>query len=274
MELTLRYATVRSRLRKYVSGHVRMLDFLRIVRCALLQGPWQALLVRHYRTHPAHPPIRVNAETLFPDVDPVAAAEVLRRDACAPGLKVPHTLVDEIVAFARARGGTTVYDPDLECEAVRTLSRDPLIVDVVRRFLGAEPVLLKSQIYWTVPDGTKIGNALAAAEGGRFHYDLADIRAVTVFIYLTDVDEGCGPHIVIRGTQRRRTPGQILRRCISDEHAERAYGDRIQVITGPAGTGWFEDITCYHKQAPAERIRGMIYLIYSLHRKQEAPPAR
>lgn len=269
MELTLRYATVRTRLRRYVSGHPRLLDGFRVLRCALLQGPWQAMLVRHYRAHPQAPPIEVNPATVFAGVDPVATADALQRDAFASGLRVPGETIDEIVAFARARGGKTVYDPDLECEAVRRLARDPLIVDVARRFLRAEPVFLKSQIYWTVPDGTAIGNALAAAEGGRFHYDLADIRAVTVFVYLTDVDAQCGPHIVIRGTQRRRTPGQILRRFISDAYAERTYGDRIETITGPRGTAWFEDITCYHKQAPAERVRGMMYLIYSLHRRPE-----
>jgi hypothetical protein len=270
MELSLRYAAVRSRLRNYLSGHERMLDAFRVMRCALVQGPWQSWLIRRYRLRTQNPPLPVNDRTLFPGVDSAESGRELTRDACATGFQVPASLVEEIVDYARAVGGKRIDHPDQGCEAIRTLIHDPVIVDVARRYLQAEPVFLKSQIYWTVPDGTAIGNAMAAAEGGRFHYDLADIQAVTVFIYLTDVDAHCGPHVVIRGTQRRRTPAQIFRRFLTDEYAERVYGDRIEMITGPRGTAWFEDITCYHKQAPAEQVRGMLYLIYSLHRKPEA----
>lgn len=269
MELSLRYATVRTRLRHWLSGHTRLLDAFRVMRCVLLQGPWQSALIRRYRTRASNPPLDVNARTLFPGLDPAAAVASLQRDAYAPGLQVPAHLVDEIVAFARAVGGKTVHHPEQGCAAVRTLAHDPAIVEVARGYLGAEPVFLKSQVYWTVPDGTAIGNALAAAEGGRFHYDIADIRALTVFVYLTDVDADCGPHLVIPGTQRRRSPREILSRFISDAYAERKWGDRIHTIIGPRGTGWFEDITCYHKQAPAARVRGMIYLIYALHRSAD-----
>jgi hypothetical protein len=60
---------------------------------------------------------------------------------------------------------------------------------------------------------------------------------------------------------------QILRRTITDERAHRDYGKRIEVITGPGGTGWFEDITCYHKQAVGSKVRLMLSIIYSLHRR-------
>jgi hypothetical protein len=97
-----------------------------------------------------------------------------------------------------------------------------------------------------------------------------------VFVYLTDVEPDCGPHIVVRGTQTRRTPSQILRRFVTDDEIQRHHRDRVLTVTGHRGTGWFEDITCYHKQAPAERVRGMMYLTYSLHRKNvgRGRPAR
>jgi hypothetical protein len=72
---------------------------------------------------------------------------------------------------------------------------------------------------------------------------------------------------VIRGTQRRVTPGQILRRTISDEFVSRHYADRVEPITGPSGTAWFEDITCYHKQAVGTKVRLALSIIYSLHRR-------
>lgn len=269
MELSLQYPAVRARLRTWLSDHPHLLDAFRVARCVLLQGPWQPWLIRRYRSRAANPPLKVNEDTLFPGLDVAAAADALRRDAYAPGFVVPSTLVEEIAAYARAVGGKRIDRPEDACAAVRVLAHDPAIVDVARGYLGAEPVFLKSQIYWTVPAGNAVGNAMAAAEGGRFHYDIPDIQALTVFIYLTDVDADCGPHVVIRGTQRRRTPREILTRFITDEYAERRWKDRIHTITGPRGTAWFEDITCYHKQAPAAKVRGMIYLIYSLHRTRD-----
>lgn len=270
MEHSLTYPAVRARLRTWLSDHPHLLDAFRVARCMLLQGPWQPWLIRRYRTQGVNPPLPVNAQTLFPEFASGEAVGALRRDAYAPGFVVPAALVDEIAAYARAVGGKRIDRPEEACEAVRVLAHDPAIVDVARGYLGAEPVFLKSQIYWTIPAGNAIGNAMAAAEGGRFHYDIPDIQALTLFIYLTDVDEDSGPHVVIKGTQRRRTPREILSRFITDEYAARRWPDRIHTITGPRGTAWFEDITCYHKQAPAAKVRGMIYLIYSLHRTREA----
>jgi len=108
---------------------------------------------------------------------------------------------------------------------------------------------------------------MAPAEDGLFHYDLVDIKALTVFVYLTDVDEDSNPHVVIPGTQTRRTPAQILRRSLSDREAERRFAGRMRTITGPRGTGWFEDITTYHKQAGGGKVRLMLTLLYSLHRR-------
>lgn len=270
METSLPYAVWRARLRDYLSGRERLLEWFRMARYALVQGPWQPWLVRWYERHAHNPPLPVAPHSLFPDLDAARAVRDLDADAYARGFTVPGDVVGEIAAWAREVGRKRIDEAHLDCEPVRLLAHDPRLVAVARGYLHAEPVLLTSKLYWTVPPADPHGRQLAAAERGRFHYDLADVRALTVFVYLTDVDAGCGPHVVVRGTQRRRTPMQILRRTLGDDEVRRRYGDRIVTVLGPRGTGWFEDITCYHKQAPGERPRLMLSLIYSLHR----PPLR
>jgi hypothetical protein len=267
VELSLRYSTVRAQLRRAVANRERPLNVLRMLRYALLQGPWRPWLVRHYQTHERRPALPVHAESLIEGLDVDATLRRLDDEAYAMGFVVPPSIVDAITAFGRAAGRKRIDLPHLECEAVRRIAHDPVIVEVARRFLGAEPMLCDSKLQWTMPPADAAGRQRAANEGGLFHYDVADVRALTVFIYLTDVDERCGPHIVIRGTQERRTFSQIFRRFISDEYAQRRYGDRITVITGPRGLGWFEDIACYHKQAPGEQVRLLLTLIYTLHRR-------
>ena len=81
------------------------------------------------------------------------------------------------------------------------------------------------------------------------------------------MDADCGPHVVVRGTQGRKRFAQIFNRFIAEEEIQRRFPGRMHVITGERGTAWFEDISCYHKQAAAERTRLMLSIIYSLHRQ-------
>jgi hypothetical protein len=266
MELALRYTSFRARLRNYLSDKETLLEYFRMMRYALLQGPWQPWVVRYYRGQHANPPLAVYPHTLFPALDVDRAVEQLERDAYAPAFMVPDDLVDGAIAYGKRLGVKRSDDPHLYCEAAHRIARDPQIVEVARRYLGAEPILNSSKLYWTIPPPDAKGQMDAAAERGRFHYDLADVRSLAVFIYLSDVDEECGPHIVIPGTQGRKTLGGTVNRFLSERDALRRFGDRIRVVTGRRGTGWFEDIACYHKQAPARKARLMMSIIYSLHR--------
>jgi hypothetical protein len=270
----LTYSVLRKRLRDYVGGRDRMLHALRLLRCVLVQGPWQPLLIRYHQARDRHDPLAVRDDALLHDLEAGEAVRRLRRDALARGFTVPGALVDEIATYARAVGLKRIDNPHHDCDAVHRIAHNPRIVEVARGYLETEPILLETKLYWTIPRPDERGRVNAPAEGGRFHYDLADLKALTVFVYLTDVFADCGPHVVISGSQARRTPLQILRRNLDDATAYRKYAPRIQVITGPRGTGWFEDITCYHKQAGAERNRLMLSIIYSLHRRPRAEVAR
>lgn len=272
MALSRHYLVLRSRFRNWVGDREALLHVVRLARCLLVQGPWQSWLVRHYRRHHANPPLPVYTETLFSALDAEHAAWALEAVAFAEGFRVPGALVDEIVAYAHADGAKRLDNPHLECVAASRIAHDPRVVEVARRFLGAEPILLESKIFWTIPTPDARGRVMAPAEDGLFHYDLVDVKAMTVFVYLTDVDEDSNPHVVIPGTHARRSPVQILRRSLSDREAERRFAGRIRVITGARGTGWFEDITTYHKQAGGGKVRLMLTLLYSLHRRPA--PAR
>jgi hypothetical protein len=241
-----------------------------LLRYALLQGPWQSWLVRRYQRTSRVTPIPVASETLFPSINVAHALQDLAKSAIAHGFQLPDAMVEETVRFVTAEGARRIDQPHHRCVPVSRIAHDPAIVAVAREFLGAEPILLETKIFWTLPMPDASGRMMGAAEGGLFHYDVVDIRALTVFVYLTDVDLDCGPHVVIPGTHTRRTPDQILRCNLSDGEAWKRYGARFEVITGPRGTGWFEDLTCYHKQAIGSKPRLMLSILYALHR---TPPA-
>lgn len=261
------YTSLRARLRVGLNHRERVLGWFRILRYVLVQGPWRPYLIRYHAEKNENPPLPARALTMFDELEDRATAEALDRDAVTKRFLAPDGTIDSIVEWVRANDAKRIDDPHVDCEGVTAIAHDPRVIAVARRYLGAEPILFTSKIYWTLPRPDARGRVAAAAEGGQFHYDLADVKAVTLFVYLTDVDEASGPHVAVRGTQRRVTLDQILRRTISDELIERRYPGRIETILGPRGTCWFEDITCYHKQAVGTKSRLMLSIIYSLHRR-------
>jgi hypothetical protein len=270
MKPGLVYATLRRHLRDSITHRDAVLEAFRTVRYLTVQGPWQPLVVRWHRAFGHNPPFPATESSMLPPLDVESTVRGLQRDAYASGFRVAGETVDEIVSFVRADGRRRLEDPHHDCPAVNRIVHDPALAAVARGYLGAEPVLTETRINWTLPFPDEQGRVWLTADGGRFHYDLADVKALSVFVYLTDVDPDCGPHVVVRGTQRRRTPAQILRRFLDDETVARRYGDRVHTILGPRGTGWFEDITTYHKQAIGTKVRLILTAIYSLRRGPRA----
>lgn len=269
MELSLHYSALRIRFREWLGHHESLLEFFRLCRYAVIQGPWQDRVIHRLQDGARPRPMVTYSDTLFPFLDIGDAVDRLGRDSYAPGFIVPPGMVDEIVTFARGETAKRIDDSHLRCTAVRRIARDPRIVALARAYLGAEPILFNSRLYWTLPKPDEFGRIAAPAEGGRFHYDVADVKALTLFVYLTDVDEDSGPHVVVRGTHGRRNFFQVFRRFLDDEYAEARFGERIHTITGKRGSAWFEDITCFHKQAGGTKPRLMLTLIYSLQRRAE-----
>jgi hypothetical protein len=90
-----------------------------------------------------------------------------------------------------------------------------------------------------------------------WHKDLADdFFVLKMFIYLEDVDEGGGPFTYLRGSHRRgdlralklpeHDDGQQMRASV-DAPASVGVGDRVEAVTGPAGTVLFADTLGYHR---------------------------
>lgn len=270
MAVSLSYSAARTRLRHYVNDREALLGVLRGIRYGLIQGPWHPWLVRFRQFTSSAQPLPAGAATGFSTIDVEEAVDQLNRDAYTDPALLDGPRVDELVALADGIGDRRLDNPHLDGGPVLRLALDPQIVAVARRYLGAEPILFRTQLYWTLPRPDAAACLDAAAEHGRFHYDISDSRSVTVFVYLSDVDEECGPHVVLRGTHGRRGLLRGLSRFITEEEIARRYPGRLHMITGRRGTAWFEDITCYHRQAPALRPRLMLSVIYTLHRRPVA----
>lgn len=158
------------------------------------------------------------------------------------------------------------YDVHNRCKAVRDVILNTDLVSVVRDYLGAEPTLLFSNIIWTFPVYNK-GQRVDEVGQFGFHFDIPDFKAVAVFVYLNDVDEDCGPHVVIGGTHKRKPLQALVMNTLSRNKASKKYANRVEVFTGTSGTMVIEDIYAYHKATNPYKPRLALKFFFGVQRE-------
>jgi len=146
----------------------------------------------------------------------------------------------------------------LACPDVLALANHPQLLDAAARYLGCKPTISSLSIWWSLPaDGT-------AQEAENYHRDVDDWRFVKFFLYLTDVDEGAGPHRFVRGSHRSSNFLRIRR--IADDEVARAFpAADLLSIEGRAGDAFLEDTFGLHKGQPPQRSRRLLLQVqYSI----------
>ena len=230
------------------------------------------------------------------DVDAIAAT--IETDSCYQGLQLPEDVVQELLNFAsstvgyinrdakrpwRCKGtekvGVDLPEDSRVCSymsngklssTLKKLEKDPGILAIAAKFLGAEAVHMGSEISWSFP--VAAGSHVQQREAAQvFHYDLDDYRFIKFFFYLTDVDMSSGPHAYIRGTHKgKKLLHQVIgTRCadIGDEKILEYYGAQNVVnACGKAGFGFVENPLCFHKGSrPTEKPRLMLQIEYTIN---------
>ncbi len=247
----------------------RLFDHLRVLSSIYWFGPWRELAIRYYQWRNRNQPLPQTEQTLFPTLSTTETAAQINTNGFAPGLQLTEATVGALLAYCARHGANAYHNHDLTCPAFRDIVHDPALLAVARAYLGAEPRLHSTRLYWTHPPTSEAEQQRLQIQKARYHYDLSDFKALIIFFYLTDVTADCGPHVTIQGTHRHKTLRQMLTRFLTDQAAQTQYGDRITTITGPRGSGFFTDIACYHKHSYGTRDRLMMSITYVLQRRPE-----
>lgn len=230
---------------------------------------------------PGIPAASEDRQSLFDGIDTDAAVRAIRDEAVYIGVNLPTAVVDEIVRFCRAeplvarhdpQGGTFHhkdivggYRPDgrptpigaisapLSCEAVRAVTEDPGLRSIARRYLGYEPSRVMTLLYWS------FASSFTDQERRRllqhvidYHYDVGGYNFVYASFYLLDTVRSSGAHVMVKGSHKRKPLRMLWGSAVaSEEQVYREFGRENEiVIEGPAGTGFIEDTSCYHRASP------------------------
>lgn len=144
------------------------------------------------------------------------------------------------------------------------LFNDPRLIDLLEAYLGCVPTLYSMNAWWSFP-----ANRPELVYSQYFHRDIDDWRFVTLFLFLTDVDEASGPHQVIAGSHTPDGLTQLLSRAKAQgqdlmgfnleqsfskpmgeelsQACERILDEAVVNVCGAAGTMHLVNTTALHR---------------------------
>lgn len=163
-----------------------------------------------------------------------------RSQASQPGFMTPYriSLLDD-----STQGRTAA-------EALRSLATRPEVQAIADHYTGLRTQVSRTSVWRT------FGTDLPPRRAQMFHQDYPiDRFMVKLFVYLSDVDEDCGPLVVLpgthpRGTVRIRPPVRYidqLGRSRDEEVAEWLPDPQWRRCTGPRGTLVLADFRGWHR---------------------------
>ena len=244
----------------------------------VILGPLRKPIIRFHQRFSNNVPLQTDKDPLFPNLDVEKVVAKINESGYSDGIILPEKEVTEILQYCEKNKRVRNWNPHRDCKTIDKLSRNEAIVEVARKYLGAEPILWLTELRWTVVGPEKENFPLSHYQEPdlydifSFHYDALDYKSLTIFIYLTDVGLECGPHVVIEGTHTNKSLKGLANITISDAVADNKYGHRIKTLLGGKGSVFFEETSSYHKAAVCNKTRLVLKMDYVLRRR--SPPER
>lgn len=250
---------------------------------------------RHVRQH-LSPPQQVNGvaagPSLFAAHDKRTIVDTLRRDGIYVGLQLPPAIIDEVVSFARTAPLTrwaeedsftyadvtngrlpsgdavvvgSVRDPEA-CPAVLRVKNDPKLREFVSAYLGYVPQQVRVVLFWNFASTLTPEERAKVHQANNYHYDVDGYNWLYTQFFMTDVDADSGPHIIIKGSHRDKPLHLLFSSVKQPDSAIHGYygANRETVIEGPAGLGFIEDTSSFHKAVePRKRDRLLLQYVFT-----------
>ncbi len=152
--------------------------------------------------------------------------------------------------------------PELD-QLARAVANDPYLSGVARSFLG-QLTGIETRVQSSLVTEAPVSYREQSAQTVTFHYDVHGYNFLYCFFYLTDCDETSGAHEMIVGSHRKKSLRFLLSSARqSDSTIYSYYPGLSNVIKGKAGSGFFEDTSCFHRAlAPTMNERICLQIRY------------
>lgn len=233
-------------------------------------------------------------ESIFADIDLDAAVRALKQNGCYPGIKLPQSVLQEIIDYSKknpcygdaeynmgflyadkteieAKCGKQFvrgdyFNGQLNCPAIKKIASDPKLLALASKYMGGDAVVSGSRLWWLFVNETDYDLNKGAY---FFHYDLDDYQCLKMFFYITNVNSSDGPHVYVKGSHKKKKLKYLLSlfKLRSDQEIIDYYGqENLVPICGEAGSGFIEDVYCFHKATPPQKSdRLMLQVQFALN---------
>ena len=266
-------------LRFYLHKKRWLLRLVQVLRAYIVLGPLRKPIVRYYQKFAHNALLKTDIHPLFPEVNTEQIVNRLNEIGYAHVGTLPEKYIGQILDYCAIYKQTSYWNPHMDCEAVNRICRNAHLVEIARKYLGAEPILWLTLLKWSFPLSDDRADFCPANyrepihyDVHAFHYDILDFKSLTLFVYLTDIDSDYGAHIVIEGTHNNKSLKDLNNMILDEDTAQKKFGDRMKVILGKKGTAFFEETSTYHKVEVCKSRRLILSIDYVLQRK--TPPVR
>ncbi|MEE9412734.1 MAG: hypothetical protein V3V22_06735 [Methylococcales bacterium] len=227
-----------------------------------VRGPWRDLVTLVYKG--------AFGRSLNADKNNIIESEMaaqIRERGFSLGAKLPDTLTNRVREFALAGNQQVYINPHLICDSIAEIVNDEKVLQVVEQYLGVHKICCCSKLWWNNPEHSEKtysqGECGEIGSNTPFHYDLSDFQSLALFVYISDVDNASGPHEIIEGSHRDRSLKRYWCRAISEHEAHEKFPGKLVKFVGPAGTSFFEDVSCYHRRSQHDMSK--VRLVLSAH---------
>lgn len=229
-------------------------------------------------------------QTLFPKACVPEVVAAIRTEAVYIGLQLPAEIVSEIRNFAESEPLHAIYDPNgptfpyetvvrgiaadgrivpvagvsdpTRCPAIKAIVQDPRLRAIARKYLGHEPEKTTTLLSWSFASGISDDDRRRLKHRViDYHYDIEGYNFVYASFYITDCDRDSGAHVMMKRSHKKKPLSMLLGSVVASEaEVWQQFGRNNEImIEGPAGTGFVQDTSCYHRATvPTARDRLML----------------
>lgn len=189
----------------------------------------------------------------------------LEQRQCQDGWHPEFGVFDRVDAPAQSNN-IQILDVEEIPETVE-IANHPEVLAIVSTYLGCKPTIDDVVAWWSLP-----GRELPFEEQ-FFHRDQDSIRFIKLFVQLSDVGPGDGPHVFVRGSHRSNELLGEGSRFKDEEVLAKVDEADIVTFSGPMGTCFLEDTYGLHKgQKPEDGTRLMLQVRYTMLPSMFAKP--
>ncbi|MEQ8974225.1 MAG: hypothetical protein RIE73_27990 [Coleofasciculus sp. C1-SOL-03] len=255
---------------------------------SLLQARRQRLNPDFYKKR-----LKIASDSMFDGVSLDKCVQQLRHEGVGFGLHLSPSMVKEIYQYAiqtpciepesddeffieevirkgRRRGEHPVLRAlvrdAMDCEAIQKITQDPLLLQIVKNYLGYWPNQITQHLTWSLVSDLSEPEIRQSYPPTNFHYDIAGYNFMTAYFYITDVKADSGAHVMIKGSHQKKPLYMTFSAGRqSDKTVLNYYGqDNQLIIEGESGFGFVQDPSCIHRViSPVKADRLLLQIRYS-----------